>query len=98
MTRKLILKSKLFSKFSNLFYLHFNSYWERRRRNNESAKRSREIRKRKEMQTSTRIQYLEQENVKLQTEVNFLREEIERLRQAERLPYLLHQKVVNPSV
>ena len=47
------------------------------------------------MQTGNRIQYLEQENVKLQTEVNFLREEIERLRQAERLPYIFHHKTAN---
>ena len=62
-------------------------YWERRRRNNESAKRSREIRRAKELQTSKRIMYLEQENVKLQAEVSFLREELNRIRDHELLSY-----------
>jgi len=69
-----------------------DAYWERRRRNNESAKRSREIRRIKETQTNKRIMYLEQENVKLQTEVGFLREELKRLRsENELLPYLVRR-------
>ncbi|KAJ6223654.1 hypothetical protein RDWZM_002199 [Blomia tropicalis] len=68
-----------------------DAYWERRRRNNESAKRSREIRRLKEMQTNKKITYLEQENVKLQAENHFLREELERLRRNEIFPYLVHR-------
>ena len=57
------------------------SYWERRKRNNESAKRSREVRRVKEQQTNHRVAFLEQENVKLRAEVDTLREEIGKLRE-----------------
>lgn len=55
-------------------------YWERRRRNNESAKKSRALRKIKEQQTSMRVLQLEQENLKLKTEVSYLKEELETLK------------------
>lgn len=55
------------------------------------AKVSREHRKFREVQTNKRIMYLEQENVKLQTEVGFLREELNRLREKELLPYLVRR-------
>ena len=67
----------------------FNRYWERRRRNNESAKRSRESRRRKEMQTTISIMVLKQENVKLRAEVNFLREELNRVRRNDLLQYFM---------
>lgn len=56
------------------------TYWERRKRNNESARRSREARRMKEEQIAMRSVYLEQENLKLVTEVAYMRQEIERLR------------------
>jgi hypothetical protein len=37
-----------------------NSYWEKRKKNNESAKRSREARRMKEEQIALRVVYLEQ--------------------------------------
>ncbi|KAH9414934.1 uncharacterized protein LOC113796313 [Dermatophagoides pteronyssinus] len=66
-----------------------DAYWERRRRNNESAKRSRESRRRKEMQTTISIMVLKQENVKLRAEVNFLREELNRVRRNDLLQYFM---------
>ncbi|KFD53797.1 hypothetical protein M514_05303 [Trichuris suis] len=56
------------------------NYWERRKRNNESARRSRESRRMKEEQIALRVVYLEQENLQLRTEVSMLRSEIEKLR------------------
>lgn len=57
------------------------AYWERRKRNNESAKRSRELRRIKEQQTALRVLYLEQENLQLRTELGMLRSEVDKLRQ-----------------
>lgn len=56
------------------------TYWERRHRNNESARRSREARRQKEEAVSFRVVYLENENMQLRTEVSMLRQEIEKLR------------------
>lgn len=50
-------------------HLKDESYWERRRRNNESARRSRESRRMKEDQTHYKLLYLENENLQLRTEV-----------------------------
>lgn len=55
-------------------------YWEKRKKNNESAKRSRESRRMKEDQIAMRVVYLEQENLQLRTEVSLLKSEIEKLR------------------
>ena len=57
-----------------------NIYWEKRKKNNESAKRSREARRMKEEQIALRVVYLEQENLQLRTEVSLLKSEIEKLR------------------
>lgn len=57
------------------------AYWERRKRNNESAKRSRELRRIKEAQQSSKVTVLEQENLRLRTEVDMLREELNKLRE-----------------
>lgn len=57
-----------------------DSYWEKRKKNNESAKRSREARRMKEEQIALRVVYLEQENLQLRTEVSLLKSEIEKLR------------------
>lgn len=56
------------------------SYWEKRKKNNESAKRSRDARRMKEEQIAMRVVYLEQENLQLRTEVSLLKSEIEKLR------------------
>ena len=58
-----------------------DAYWERRKRNNESAKRSREMRRMKEQQTTMRVIYLEQDNLRLKTEVDMLRTELEKVRE-----------------
>ena len=55
-------------------------YWEKRKKNNESAKRSREARRMKEEQIALRVVFLEQENLQLKTEVSLLKSEIEKLR------------------
>jgi len=57
-----------------------SQYWEKRRKNNESAKRSRDIRRSKEEHISIRVIYLEQENLQLRTECALLRKETEKLR------------------
>jgi hypothetical protein len=57
-----------------------NSYWEKRRKNNESAKRSRDLRRCKEEHISVRVIYLEQENLQLRTENALMRSEVEKLR------------------
>lgn len=56
------------------------AYWEKRQKNNESAKRSREARRMKEEQIALRVVFLEQENLQLRTEVSLLKSEIEKLR------------------
>ena len=56
------------------------AYWERRRKNNEAAKRSRDARRAKEDQIAIRAALLEQENIRLKIEVNALKEETATLR------------------
>jgi len=56
------------------------AYWEKRRKNNESAKRSRDARRMKEEQIAMRVVYLEQENLQLRTEAQLLKSEIDKLR------------------
>ncbi|XP_070578391.1 D site-binding protein-like [Ptychodera flava] len=56
------------------------SYWERRRKNNDAAKRSRDARKAKEDEVAIRAALLEQENIRLRVEVAALKEETARLR------------------
>ncbi|XP_071788737.1 uncharacterized protein [Asterias amurensis] len=56
------------------------TYWERRRKNNEAAKRSRDARRAKEDQIAIRAALLEQENMRLKIEVAALKEETIKLR------------------
>lgn len=49
------------------------AYWERRRKNNEAAKRSRDARKAREDEIAIRAAFLEQENFQLKVEVAKLR-------------------------
>lgn len=56
------------------------SYWERRRKNNEAAKRSRDMRRAKEDEIAIRAALLEQENLKLRVEVAALKTETAKLR------------------
>jgi len=58
-----------------------SSYWERRRKNNEAAKRSRDARRAKEDELAIRAAFLEQENVQLKCELAALRDETFKLRQ-----------------
>jgi len=57
-----------------------SAYWERRRKNNEAAKRSRDARRAKEQEIALRAQFLEQENIQLKLEVAHLRAENAQLR------------------
>lgn len=57
------------------------AYWERRRKNNEAAKRSRDLRRAKEDEIAIRAALLEQENSRLRVEVAALKAETEKLRQ-----------------
>ncbi|XP_031830498.1 transcription factor giant [Nomia melanderi] len=56
------------------------AYWERRRKNNEAAKRSRDARRAKEDEIAIRAAFLEQENLKLKYELIALRNETAKLR------------------
>ncbi|KAG8227880.1 hypothetical protein J437_LFUL007190 [Ladona fulva] len=56
------------------------AYWERRRKNNEAAKRSRDARRAKEDEIAIRAAFLEQENLRLKYEVAALRHETSNLR------------------
>lgn len=56
------------------------SYLEKRRKNNESAKRSREARRSKEELVALRVITLEEENMKLRAEITLLDKELEELR------------------
>ncbi len=58
-----------------------DAYWERRRKNNEAAKRSRDARRQKEDEIAMKAALLEQENLRLRLEVAQLKAETERLRQ-----------------
>ena len=57
-----------------------DAYWERRRKNNEAAKRSRDARRAKEDEIAIRAALLEQENLKLRVEVAALKTETAKLR------------------
>lgn len=56
------------------------AYWERRRKNNEAAKKSRDARRAKEDEIAIRAAFLERENLQLRLELASLKNEIERLR------------------
>lgn len=56
------------------------AYWERRRKNNLAAKRSRDARRAKEDEIAIRAAFLEQENIQLKWEVARLKSETGRLR------------------
>lgn len=56
------------------------AYWERRKKNNEAAKKSRDARRAKEDEIAIRAAFLERENVRLKLELASLRTETDRLR------------------
>ena len=56
-------------------------YFERRKRNNAAAKKSRDSRKHREDEIAIRASYLEKENAILRAQVSTLREEANSLRQ-----------------
>ncbi|KAK0082528.1 hypothetical protein PV325_007937 [Microctonus aethiopoides] len=56
-----------------------SAYWERRRKNNEAAKKSRDARRAKEDEIAIRAAYLERENAQLKYEVQALRNELAKL-------------------
>ena len=56
------------------------AYWERRRKNNEAAKRSRDARRAKEYEVAIRATILEQENLKLRVEIASLKTELAKMR------------------
>ncbi|KAK6633993.1 hypothetical protein RUM43_001598 [Polyplax serrata] len=56
------------------------AYWERRRKNNEAAKKSRDARRAKEDEIAIRAAFLERENLQLRLELASLKGEVERLR------------------
>lgn len=51
------------------------TYWEKRRKNNESAKKSRDQKREKEGHMLVRISYLENENIQLKARLHYLEEE-----------------------
>ena len=71
-----------------------NSYWEKRRKNNESAKRSRDNKRGKEDSLIMRNMYLEQENLQLKTQIAMYETQIENL---SRLAHGLGGHLINNS-
>ena len=63
------------------------SYWERRRKNNDAAKRSRDSRRAKEEEIALRAAFLEQENLKLRAQVAILKNETAKLH------YMLYNRI-----
>ncbi|XP_044749313.1 uncharacterized protein LOC123310020 isoform X2 [Coccinella septempunctata] len=57
------------------------AYWEKRKKNNEAAKRSRDARRRKEDEIAIRCAYLEQERILMLQENRMLREALEKCHQ-----------------
>ena len=47
-------------------------YWEKRRKNNEAARRSRNVRKAKEQETSLRAEFLEKENERIKMQLSLM--------------------------
>lgn len=56
-----------------------DSYWDRRRKNNEAAKRSRDARRLKEKEVGMRADFLQQENTALKAQIAILRTEFAKL-------------------
>jgi hypothetical protein len=71
-----------------------NAYWEKRRKNNESAKRSRDSKRGKEDTLIMRNMYLEQENLQLKTQIAMYETQIENL---SRLAHGLGGHLINSS-
>lgn len=57
-----------------------STYWEKRRKNNEAAKRSRDARRAKEDELAIRAAFLERENLHLRCEISNMKLELEELR------------------
>uniref|UniRef100_A0A914CQ18 BZIP domain-containing protein n=1 Tax=Acrobeloides nanus TaxID=290746 RepID=A0A914CQ18_9BILA len=74
-----------------LFVRLDDAYFERRKKNNDAAKRSRDARRQKEEHTAARAQYLEQENIQLHSQIALLKGEIAKLQM------LLLTHSTNPS-
>ena len=68
-----------------------NKYFERRKRNNYAAKKSRDYRKAREDQVASRASDLERENTALRAQLMTLKEEAEKLQQAIVQRQLRHQ-------
>ncbi len=80
-------KSKSDDDTNNSGELRDGAYWERRRKNNEAAKRSRDARRAKEEEIALRAAFLEQENLKLRAQVAILKNETAKLH------YMLYNRV-----
>ena len=48
------------------------SYWEKRKKNNEAARRSRNVRKAKEQETALRAEFLEKENSRMKMQLSMM--------------------------
>lgn len=55
------------------------AYWEKRRKNNEAAKRSRDARRAKEDELAIRVAFLQSENIALKAQIQALNTQIENL-------------------
>uniref|UniRef100_A0AAF5RVJ7 BZIP domain-containing protein n=1 Tax=Wuchereria bancrofti TaxID=6293 RepID=A0AAF5RVJ7_WUCBA len=85
--RKVIVRNETVRKKKEL--VKDEAYWERRRKNNDAAKRSRDSRRQKEDEMTLRAAMLEQENIRLRLEVEHLRAEVDRLRMLVLSPTIL---------
>lgn len=55
------------------------AYWEKRKKNNEAAKRSRDARRAKEDELAIRTAFLEEENIRLKLENEMLRNQLDKI-------------------
>ena len=72
--------SNILFKARRILISYYSNYVERRKKNNEAAKRSRDARRAKEDEVSIRAAFLEQENIQLKWDVTKLRAEVAKIR------------------
>lgn len=75
---RFVIKFVIFLSF--LIKMKDEAYWERRRKNNEAAKRSRDARRAKEDEIAIRAAFLERENISLRYELSVVKDEVAKLR------------------
>lgn len=66
------IKTETFSQEKSNNLSKDESYWEKRKKNNEAARRSRNVRKAKEQETALRAEFLEKENSRMKMQLSMM--------------------------